>query len=877
MNREGTRGQGMSFAWRMALREGSRQKGRLLVIALCLAVGFAAFFATYGFSARVLSGIRAESRSLLGADFSLTATGLFPEEILRRAVAVPGLQNHSLVYDLVSMAHTGEGEAVRSRLVEVRAVDAAYPLVGRLELQAAGTGTVPNTISGTGRRVGGSGAVFVERALAEAWSLQPRATATLATQSALAVGNGTLPVGGLILLDESRQASAFTLGPRILLERSEAERLGLLTARSRVTGRLLLTLAPGTDSAQVRKALEELVGTATQRLRLQGHEEAASALARPIRNLNRFVQQLGLATLLLALLGAWAILTAFLEARSRDAAILRCLGAEPLAPAKIYGLLTLLLLSLALGLGLAAGLGISALIPRWLGDLLPAVIREGTTASPPLLETALAVAMIALLTLPPLVRLGEVKPLLLLREGGVLQGGRTWLSRGCAGLAFALAVLLIVRNSPSLTVGLGTALGMALLFLLLYGAARLLVFLYRRTANTMPLSLRLACGQLGARPGLTALMMAVMGLAVFLTTATQFIKDDIVAPIASQQGQGHRPNLFFIDVQSAQWEQVAARLKAETGREPMAAPIVRARLAAINGQPLREARAPKPGSDSGSPGEPRREGFRNREQNLTWRDRLGASEAVAAGAFWQPGLAQSEELSLEQGFADSIGARLGDTLSFDVSGNEVKGRVTSLRKVLWQSFQPNFFIVLHPSLLKGAPAVHLLATEADPQAKARIQVAMAKAFPNITLIDVSEVVAKVGRVLDIIALITRALASLMLASALLVLIASLIAGRLGRQKDLAMLRTIGASHGTLLRSLVWEFLILGGSSAVLATALAWGLARLYTSRVLELPTHPGLGLGLLMMGASAALTLLVGVAGSLRVLHVKPMEVLRGE
>lgn len=850
----------------MALREGSRQKGRLLVIALCLAVGFAAFFATYGFSARVLSGVRAESRSLLGADFSISATGEFPEDVLQQATVLPGIQGHSLVYDLVSMAHTGEGNAILSRLVEVRAVDAAYPLVGRLVLQTNG---LPS-----GGRVGGSGAVFVERGLADTWRLQSQPEGTLATRAALSVGNGSLPVGGVIALDESRQASAFTLGPRILIDRADAERLDLLTPRSRFTGRLLLTLNPGTDATRVRKGLEEIVRTATQRLRLQGHEEAATALARPIRNLNRFVQQLGLATLLLAMLGAWAILTAFLDARARDAAILRCLGADPLAPARIYGVLTMLLLGVALALGLAAGLGVSTLIPRWLGDLLPAVIQEGSTAAPPLLETTLAVAMITLLTLPPLIRLGEVKPLILLREGADLQGGRTWLTRTCATLALVLAVLLIIRNAPSSAVGVGTALGMALLFLLLYGAARLLLIIYRSTAKAMPLSLRLAFGQLGARRGLTALMMAVMGLAVFLTTATQFIKDDIVAPIASQQGEGSRPNLFFLDVQSAQRGQVAARLKAETGRDPMEAPIVRARLAAIDGKPVRETRAKGRDDD---PGKQRGEGFRNREQNLTWRDRLGASEAVTAGKFWDPGLPKADEISLEQGFAESIGARLGDVLTFDVSGNEVQGRVTSLRKVMWQSFQPNFFIVVHPSLLTGAPVVHLLAIEADPVAKARIQVAMARDYPNITLIDVTDVVAKVGRVLDLIAIVTRALAALMLASALLVLIASLIAGRLGRQKDLALLRTLGASHGTLLRSLAWEFLVLGGSSALLATALAWVLAGVYTRRVLELPTHPGMGLGLLLMAASAALTLAVGVAGSLRVLNVKPMDVLRGE
>ncbi len=856
----------MKFALRMALREGSRQKGRLLVIALCLAVGFAAFFATYGFSARVLGGIRAESRSLLGADFSITSTGEFPEEVVRQATVLTGIQGHSLVYDLVSMAHTGEGDAILSRLVEVRAVDASYPLVGRLELQAKG---MPN-----GARVASSGAVFVERGLADTWGLQADPNGTLASHSALVIGDGALPIGGVITLDESRQASAFTLGPRILVDRADAGRLGLLTPRARFTGRLLLTSTPGADVERVRKALDTVVGSATKRLRLRSHEEAATALARPIRNLNRFVQQLGLATLLLAMLGAWAILTAFLDARSRDAAILRCLGADPMAPAQIYGLLTMLLLGAALMLGLAAGLAISAVIPRWLGDLLPSVIREGATATPPLLETALAVAMIALLTLPPLVRLGEVKPLTLLREGADLRGGRVWLSRTCAGLALLLAVLLIIRNAPSLVVGVGTALGMALLFLLLYGAARLLLRVYRGSAKAMPLSVRLAFGQLGARPGLTALMMAVMGLAVFLTTATQFIKDDIVAPIASQQGQGNRPNLFFLDVQPAQRDQIATRLKAETGRDPMAAPIIRARLAAIGGKPVRETRARGRDDD---PGEQQGEGFRNREQNLTWRERLGASEAISAGRFWDPGLTQSDEISLEQGFADSIGAKLGDALTFDVSGQAVNGRVTSLRKVMWQSFQPNFFIVMHPSLLRGAPTVHLLAAEADSAAKSRIQVAMAKEFPNVTLIDVTDVVAKVGRVLDLIAIITRALATLMLASALLVLTASLIAGRLGRQKDLALLRTIGASHGTLLRSLVWEFLVLGGSSALLATSLAWVLARSYTSRVLELPTHPGVGLGLLLMAASAGLTLLVGVTGSLRVLETKPMDVLRGE
>ena len=310
----------------------------------------------------------------------------------------------------------------------------------------------------------------------------------------------------------------------------------------------------------------------------------------------------------------------------------------------------------------------------------------------------------------------------------------------------------------------------------------------------------------------------------------------------------------------------------------MAAPMVRARLTAIAGRPVVE--------------EPSREGTREqgrgdghgmatREQNLTWRAQLSETETLVAGRFWpEPGAGPENrpELSLEQRFAEQIGARLGDELQFEVQGSELKATVTSLRKVRWQSFQPNFFIVAHPSVLRDLPAVWIAAVEAD-QASARraLQNEAATAFPNLSVIDAGEVVARIGRVLDLVALVTRALAALMLSSALLVLAASLLATRLGRQRDLALLRTLGASHGTLLGSLAWEFLLLGGSAALGAGTLAWFLARAYSTRVLELEVHPDPwgAAGLVLL--AALLTAAVGLGGSLRALQAKPMEVLRGE
>jgi len=848
------------FILRMAGRELARQAWRLALISLCIAVGFAAFFTTAGFSGRVLAGIRAESRSLLGADLAVSSRGLMPPAAADRIQALPGLQDQTLLYDFPTMAAAGEGGGAVSRLVEIRAVEAGYPLAGRLESVPPRDGAEP-------------WGALVDAGLAQAWGLRPGARdlagpELLSQRRGLRLGSGVVPVQAIVTQDDSRQAAAFTLGPRVYLGLATAARLGLVTGRSRLTGRILATLRPGTGLARA-KAWLEAATPATERLRIQTHEDAGAALARPIRNFNRFISQLGLFTLLLSSLGAWAILAAYLEGRERDAAILRCLGAPPGAAAAIFALIAAILALAALLLGCAAGILAARALPALLGELLPQGLRQGPTPLPPWPETTAAALILVLVALPLLARLRDIQPLALLR-GGAGPRGRRGLGWVCGLAAAALACALILRNASSRMEGAATAAGMAVLFLLLFGAARLMLRVFRRSAPALPLPLRLALGQLGARPVLGALLMSVIGLAVFLVLATQLVKDDLVRPLAAQHGAGRRPNLFFIDVQPDQIGPLRALLARQSGREPMASPMVRARLTAIAGRPVEESSAPE-GADRG-------QAMRTREQNLTWRDRLSESETITAGTFW-PGTGPARaELSLEQGFARQIGARLGDTLAFEAQGTAFEARVTSLRRVAWQSFQPNFFIVVHPSLLQDLPATWLAAVEVDDAGRrAGLQNQVAQAWPNITAVDVGEVVARIGRVLDLVALVTRALAALMLVSALLVLAASLLAERLGRQRDLALLRSLGASHRTLLASLAWEFLLLGGCAAVVAGLLAWILARAYSARVLELEVHPDPWAAVLLVLLAAVLTAAVGLAGSLRALQARPMEVLRGE
>lgn len=848
-------------ALRLAGRELQRQQGRFLLIALCLAVGFAAFFATFGFARAVQTGIQRESRALLGADLVVRHRGLMPEGLPDRLAMLPGRAAQSLIVEFPTMVSGGTPEMPLTRLVEVRAVDEAYPLLPGLELEPA----MARPLKG----------LFVDAGLAEAWGLKPAPPGAegsgtlLAERRALRLGNGIAPVAGVIRQDPGATASPFALGPRVILDLATARELGLVSARARLSTRILITLRPGIPLDASAAEARRLAGPG---FRVQGHEEAADRLARPLRNLNRFIQLLGLGTLLLAAMGGWAILTAFLEGRTREAAILRCLGAPPDLPVRAYGLLTAGLLLGSIFLGYLLGGAFALLLPRLLSDLLPASLGPVGWPPPPLLETGVVVLALALLLLPPLLRLGRARPLDLLREGPEpRRSGPPFQPLAALGAALLLG-FLVARQAPSLRTGLFTALGFASLLAVVFGLSRLLLLGYRRLLPRLPLALRLGLGQLGARPGLTALLMSVLGMAVFLTLATQFVKEDLIAPLARQRGDGTRANLFLLDVPPESREDLTQRFRALGQTAWIEAPLVRARLTKIAGQPVALRDAEQPGEEE------RGRSFRNREQNLSWRPRLASSERIVAGAYWPDDGRPRAEASLEEGFAQAIGARLGDELELDVAGEPVRATVTSLRAVRWTSFQLNFFILLHPSLLEDAPATHLVALEVeDPARRARLTAEVAARHPLITVVDVADIVARVGRVLDLVALVARVLAGLMMASALLVLGASLLAGRLGRARDLALLRAVGASDALLHWSLVWEFLVLGGGSAALAALQAGLAARLYGRHVLDLDARPDPTLALILMAATAGLTLALGLLSSRRALRRKPLELLRSE
>jgi len=400
----------------------------------------------------------------------------------------------------------------------------------------------------------------------------------------------------------------------------------------------------------------------------------------------------------------------------------------------------------------------------------------------------------------------------------------------------------------------------------LLGGARLVVAAARRSPGLRSLVWRHALANLH-RPGSHAsAVMVTLGLAVTLIVAVALIDANLRGELGGHR-KGDAPAFFFIDIQPDQVAAFGRLVSGEAGGAPEVTPVVRSRLAAVNGVPV-------------SPDLGRRDErwYLTREYVLTWAAFPPGHNTVVAGHWWTPEETRGEALlSVEEELARSLGVGLGDRLAFDIQGVPVSGRIASLRKVDWRSLGANFFVIFSPGALDGAPTTYLATARARREDEDRVQSAVVAAFPNVTVIPVREVLERLASVIDQIAAAVRLLAAVSLLTGLVVLAGALGVTRAERLYQSVLLKAVGATRGVIARMFAVEYALLGAAAGfagtALAAALAWGVQRW----ALEVPwTWQPWTLAASVLG-SAALALAVGFLGTFHLLGQAPLAVLRGE
>ncbi len=839
-------------ALRLTGRELRGSSRRVVFFTLCLSIGVAAVVAVAGLARGLDSGIRSEARVLLGADLALVSARPLPDQVIAAIPSLDGWQT-STITALATMAAAPSPEAGvpgKSRLVALKTVDARFPFYGNVVLQpprpladlldSDGVVVAPELLPRLGLRVGDT----------------------------LLIGQAAFTIRAVVTDEPGRVNVAFSLGPRVFISHAGLARTGLGQYGSRVEHRLLLQ-APGGEGRLVDALAVTLKSKlpADGSVRLETVRDAQPALRGGLRRTEQFLGLVALVSLLVGGVGVAQTLRAWLAGKLAAIATLKCLGVRPREVLQLYALQTVVLALLGCLVGAVAGTALIAIVPSLLSGLLPRVQLQVFQPLAILRGVALGLGAALLFSLPPLISVLRVPALRAMRSDvepvPLGRGASLIVVSGLSLGLFALAAL----QSHSLLQGAVFSGVLAVAALVLGLAARLL----QRVAEPAALSATsfpLRHGLKGlSRPGagtIGAIVSLGLGVTVVLT---MYLVHTRLSRELSAELPTSAPTSFMVDIQPDQWPLLQQRLVTWGATRIESVPIVNARLLAIDGKQVR--------GEAGKPQEDRRDWVMTREQNITYLPELAPGNRIVAGALWSD--PSKAEISIEQDFADDLGVKLGDTLTFGIQGVPIDLAVTSLRTIDWKTFGVNFFLVAEPGALDDAPQSRVTACRLPEGQDARVQDALFAEFPNVTVLSIRDILDKVTQIFDRVGLAIRILGSFTVLAGIAILGGAISAGAARRAREVALLKTLGMTRGQVLKAQAVEFALAGAVAgalgAISAAVLSWGIL----TRVMEISFEIEWWALPAALLATALLAIAAGFAASLSAIRRKPIETLRAE
>ncbi|HTQ77792.1 MAG TPA: FtsX-like permease family protein [Burkholderiales bacterium] len=826
----------MSLAWRMLARDW--RAGELRVLAAAIVVAVASISSVAFFADRVSRALVRDAHQLLGADLVLVSDHPWAPAVAGE-IARRGLQRARAV-TFISMAACGE----RSQLAGIKAVTGNYPLRGRLRIAPALN--APDAPAETGPK---PGTVWIEERLVTALGAP--------VGSRLRLGEKTFEVAAVVTLEPERGTGFFNLAPRLFMNLADLPATGLMQTGSRAWYHLY--------AAGPRAAIASLERWARAHLergqRVDNLESGRPEVRNAIERAQRF---LGLTALLAAILAGVAIALGtrrFVERHLDGCAVMRCFGATQGRLLGVFGLEFLILGIIASGIGTLAGCAAQFLVAEILGGILRA---ELPPPSPLPAAQGFLVGLVLLLgfALPPLVQLKNVPAVRVLRrEAGAARGGT--LASYVAGLAALSGLLIWQAGDVQLGVLVVGGFGAAV------ACFAVVAWLSLRLLSTGLAARRFAAANLALRYGLAnlrrhargnAVQVASLALGLTAVLLLTFTRNDLV-DAWRRSAPPDAPNRFLLGVQPDQVDGLKRFFAGHGLPVPELDPMVRGRLVAVNGKPVSEA---------DYEGE-RAKRLVEREFNLSYAERLPSHNTLAGGSWFSPG---DKALSVEEGIAKTLGWKLGDTLTWKVGGQSFSARITSLRKLRWDSMRVNFFVIAPPRLLADYPASYISAFRVDP-AQARAMDQLTAAFPNLTLVDVSAALRQAQAVIGQVINAVQVVFLFALGAGLLVLYSALLATEDERRREAAVMRVYGASRAQVGGSQRVEFLAMGLVAGLLAAVGAAAIGQLLAKRIFDLDLPPSAALWISGPLAGVLLLSLNAWLSARKVLSASPALTLR--
>ncbi|MBY5902793.1 ABC transporter permease [Rhizobium leguminosarum] len=838
----------VSLAFRLALRELRGGIRGFYIFLACIALGTGAIAAVNSVSQSITDTIASQGQELLAGDvrFELNNREATPQEI----AFLEGLGTVSVSTGLRSMARKPDGSD--QALVEVKAVDDAYPLYGKFVAEP--DYPLAALLSGQGGTYGAVAAPLLLDRLG------------LAVGDELLLGNVKLSITGTVKTEPDALSEGFGFAPRLLVSRQALQASGLIQTGSLVEHAYKIRLEDKAAMSGIQARASKEFPSAGWAIRTS--DRAAPSLTENITRFSQFLTLVGLTALIVGGVGVANAVRAFLDSKRTTIATFKCLG----APAQVVVLIYLFQIAIiALG-GILIGLVIGALSPMFAAQFLAQFLPVSTT--PTLYPGALLLAtLFGILTtlafaILPLGHAREVPATALFREQGFeARHLPSWPYILLAALFMAALAGLAILTAYDRFIAVVFVGAIVFAFVVLRLVAALIAWLARRSPRVNSPALRLAIGNIHRPGALTPSVVLSLGLGLALLVTLTLIDGNLRQQLTGRMNEG-APNFFFVDIQSAEVDAFRDLVQGQAPQGKLVeVPMLRGRIIAFNGEDVTKMNVPAAGR-----------WVLNGDRGITYAETLPENAALTEGKWWDKDYSGEPLVSFSSEEAHELGLKIGDKVTVNVLGRNITAKIANLRRVEWESLSINFVMVFSRNTFRGAPHAWL-ATLTDPSSTPAEDAAILKSvtntYPTITSVRVKDAIDIVNQLVAQLATAIRAAASVALIASILVLAGALAAGNRARTHDAVVLKTLGATRAMLIRAFSYEYLILGLATAIFALIAGGVAAWFIVARIMRLPSTFLPDVAGLTLVTALVLTVGIGLIGTWRILGQKAAPVLR--
>ena len=832
----------------MAWRDSRRNRSRLFLFISSIILGIAALVAIYSFEYNLRQDIDSQAKSLLGADMVIETNKAVQKDILPVLMALGDERSEERTF--ASMIYFPKNGG--TRLVNVRALQGAYPYYGMIE----------TTPASAGRSFRESQHALVDKTLMLQFDTK--------VGDSIKVGEVTFMIAGILNKAPGQTGFSASVAPVVYIPLKYLEQTGLSQKGSRINYNFYYTFGENVDVDVLAEKLKPRLDKAE--MDAETIESRKENTGRSFEDMTEFLALVGFVALLLGCIGVASAIHIYIREKINTIAVLRCLGASSKQAFIIYLIQIVGIGLIGSVIGALLGTLIQQFLPLVLQDFLPVAITVNISWYAIAQGLLLGLIISILFALLPLVSVRNISPLNTLRisfqETSLFRDPVKW-------LVYLLIVLFVFAftylQMESIRKTIYFTGGVLFAFIILSALAYAMMWLARKFfPSSWSYLWRQGFANLFRPNNQTLILVVSIGLGTAFICTLFFVQDILINRVTMSSSK-NQPNMVLFDIQSEQRQAVNALTLSMNLPVIQEVPIVNMRMIAIKGRNAASFKKDSVALEAKRALE--------REYRVTYRDSLSDSEKIVSGKWTgTAGSNQPVMVSLEDGFARRIDVKVGDKLTFNVQGAPLEAVVGSIRKVDWNRIQTNFLLIFPTGVLEDAPQFHVLLTQVPSnEVSANYQRAVVKAYPNISMIDLGLVISVLDEILTKMGFVIRFMAAFSIVTGLIVLVASVLISKYQRIRESVLLRTLGASRKQILVITALEYFFLGalaaGAGILLSLLASWGLARFS----FETSFTPQMLPVLILFTLITSLTVLIGLFNSRGILNKPPLEVLRSE